>query len=83
MTVLVIAPSEDAPKHQLPTRREALRRLKVLGWSKRKLAARARKHPTYVYRVFSGEYWPAPKVWPKLVAAIERGEREQREQRSA
>lgn len=54
--------------------------MKALGWSKRELARRADKWPSYVTRVFSGEYWPATKVYPELVAAVEAGEAEQRAQ---
>lgn len=80
VTAPVIAPRRKGTKPQMPTRRELRRRLKALGWSKRALARAAGKHPTYVVRVFSGEYWPAPTVWPQLVAAVERGEAAQRAQ---
>lgn len=61
---------------KLPTRRELTRRRKALGWSLSELARRAGKDRTYVLRIFSGEYWPSPEVYPVLVRAVERGERE-------
>lgn len=67
---MVIAP--------LPTRRTITKRRKALGWSLRTLAARAGKDHTYVVRIFTGQYWPAPHVYPKLIAAIEKGESRQR-----
>lgn len=78
MIATVIAPRRGAAKKELPTRRELRRRLKALGWSLRHAAEQAEPpiHPSYAYRMFSGEYWPAPVVYPRLVAAVEAGERE-------
>lgn len=74
VTAPVIAPRGRVTKRQLPTRRQLRARLKALGWSLRRLAREAGKDHTYVVRIFSGEYWPSPEVYPVLVAAVERGE---------
>lgn len=78
MLATVIAPRREGTNRKLPTRPQLRARMKALGWSKRELARRAGKWPSYVVRVFSGEYWPAKEVWPQLVEAVERGEAEQR-----